>query len=172
MSLLKNLWYKYQMRKNPVDFLKSRGVTIGDNCEIYPSVNFMDPYLISVGNNVRINEGVQLITHDGGVWVLRNLYDELYDIDLFGKIEIGNNVHIGTNAVIMPGVHIGNNCIVGVGAIVTKSIPDNSVVAGIPAKIIKEVDEYKKKNNDYFMHTKNMNNDVKKEYILNHIKKN
>ena len=172
MSLLKNLWYKYQMRKNPVDFLKSIGATIGDNCEIYPSVNFMDPYLISVGNNVRINEGVQLITHDGGVWVLRNLYDELYDIDLFGEIEIGNNVHIGTNAVIMPGVHIGNNCIVGVGAIVTKSIPDNSVVAGIPAKIIKEVDEYKNKNKDYFVHTKNMNNDVKKEYILNHIKKN
>ena len=122
------------MRLDPVKYLRILGANIGQDCEIYASVNVMEPYLVTIGDKVRINEGVQLVTHDGGVWVLRNLYDELKDIDLFGKIKIGNNVHIGTNAIILPGVEIGNNCIIGVGAVVTKDIPDNSIAVGVPTK--------------------------------------
>lgn len=66
MSLIKNMLYKYKMRRNPAVFLRKLGTEIGENCEIYPTANFMDPYLIKLGNNVRINEGVQLVTHDGG----------------------------------------------------------------------------------------------------------
>lgn len=169
MSLIKNMLYKYKMRRNPAVFLRKLGTEIGENCEIYPTANFMDPYLIKLGNNVRINEGVQLVTHDGGVWVLRNLYPKLKDIDLFGKIIIGNNVHIGTNAVIMPGVKIGNNCIIGVSAVVTKDIPDNSVVAGIPARVIKTIEEYKEKNIHSFIYSKNISAEKKREFVLEHI---
>lgn len=105
----------------------------------------------------------------GGVWVLRNLYSKLKDIDLFGEIVIGNNVHIGTNAVIMPGVKIGNNCIIGVSAVVTKNVPDNSVVVGIPAKVIKNIDEYREKNEAAFIYSKNIPVEKKREFVLKHI---
>ena len=90
-----------------------------------------EPYLISLGNHVRINAGVQFVTHDGGLWVLRDSNagygDEFKDADKFGKIIIHDNVHIGTNSIIMPGVEIGENVIVGCGAVVTKSIPPNEI---------------------------------------------
>jgi acetyltransferase-like isoleucine patch superfamily enzyme len=56
-----------------------------------------------------------------------------------GPVEIGNNVWIGDKATILPGVTIGDNCIVAANAVVTKSIPENSIVAGNPAKVIKTI---------------------------------
>lgn len=53
---------------------------------------------------------------------------------------IGNDVWIGGNVTILPGVTIGNNVVVAAGAVVTKDIPDNCVVAGVPAKMIKTID--------------------------------
>ena len=83
--------------------LRKSGLKIGNACEIYRDVSFgSEPYLITIGNHVRITRGCKLITHDGGIWVLRKSKN-LLDIDLFGKIKIGNNVHIGVNTVIMPG---------------------------------------------------------------------
>ena len=60
----------------------------------------------------------------------------------FGPIVVKDNVHIGWNAIIMPGVTIGNNCVIGCGAVVTHDIPDNSIAVGVPAKVIKSTDEY------------------------------
>lgn len=118
--------------------------------------------MIEIGDNVRITSGVRFVTHDGGVWVLRHKYSELSDIDLFGKIRIGNNVHIGFNAIIMPGVTIGDNCIIGCGTIVTHDIPANSIVVGVPGRVIESVGEYAAKHDDDFMHTKKMATDEKK----------
>ena len=111
-----------------------------------------------------------LVTHDGGAWVLRGLKEELKDVDLFGRIEIGNNVHVGTNAMTMPGVKIGNNCIIGSCAVVTKNIPDNSVAVGVPVHVIETVDEYLKKHNTEFVFTKRMSYIQKKNYLLNESK--
>ena len=57
------------------------------------------------------------------------------------EIEIGDDSWIGANAVIMPNVKIGKMCIIGAGAVVTKDVPDYSVVVGVPAKIIKKIDD-------------------------------
>lgn len=147
---------------------KSGGGTIGKNCEIQSQVEFgSEPYLISIGDHVRITQGVKFITHDGGVWILRE-QQELSDIDVFGKIKIGNNVHIGWNAIIMPNVTIGDNCVIGAGSVVTKDIPDNSIAVGVPARVIENVDEYKEKVLKKGIHSKNLSESEKREYILSH----
>lgn len=86
-------------------------------------------------------------------------------IDIFGKICIGNNVHIGTNAIIMPGVTIENNVVIGCGAIVTKNIPSNSIAVGIPARIIESVDDYVNKNRNKFCYTKHLSAQDKRKYL-------
>lgn len=150
---------------SPYDYWKSRGVVFGDNCEIYRSASFgSEPYLIKIGNHVRVNAGVQFVTHDGGMWVLRQYVQGGEAFDLFGEITVGDNVHIGTNAIIMPNVHIGSNVVVGCGAIVTHDIPDNSVAVGIPARVIETIDEYYLKNKDCIDNTKLMSDDAKKNF--------
>lgn len=140
-------------------------VNIGENCEIYPNVIFgSEPYLISIGNNVRITSGVKFCTHDGGMWVIRNLGYNTH-ADCFGKIVVGDNVHIGWNAIIMPNVEIGSNVIVGAGAVVTHNIPDNTVVAGVPARVIRTIDEYYKKNSERIVNTKGLSCKEKKVFI-------
>jgi maltose O-acetyltransferase len=57
-------------------------------------------------------------------------------------VDIGNNVFIGADAVIMPGVSIGDNCVIGGGAVVTHNIPAGSVAVGNPARIIKTIDQF------------------------------
>ena len=167
MGAIINVLTRHKKNRDPVEFWRKQGCIIGQGCEIYPSAYLgSEPYLISIGNYVRINSGVQLITHDGGCWVLRHLKQELADVDLFGRITIGDNVHIGTNALIMPGVTIGNNCIIGVGAIVTKDIPDNSIAVGIPARVIESVFDYEMKHIDDFHHTKNFTPTKKRDYLM------
>lgn len=60
-------------------------------------------------------------------------------------ITIGNNVFVGHSAIILPGITIGNNVIVASGSVVTKNVPDNVIVGGNPAKIIKPIEDYKEK---------------------------
>lgn len=55
---------------------------------------------------------------------------------------MGSNIYIGNNVIILPGVSIENNVIIGAGAIISKNVPNNSVVVGVPAKVIKTTDEY------------------------------
>ena len=161
-NFIKNKICSYEER---AEMLRKMGVIIGKNSEIYSTVNFgSEPYLIKIGDNVRISSCVKFITHDGGMWVLRN-NGKLKNADKFGKIKIGNNVHIGINVIIMPGVTIGDNCVIGCGAIVTKDIPSNSVAVGIPAKVIETIDEYYIKNKDKCVYTKDVDSNKKEEYL-------
>ena len=156
------------MAKNPVAYLRNKGAKIGDHCSIASNVSFgSEPYLITLGDHVRLTENVRLITHDGGLWVVRELKEEYKNSDLFKPIVIGNNVHIGVNSIIMPGVTIGNNVVVGCGAVVTKNIPDNSIAVGCPARVIETVDEYIAKNKDKYIYTKNLSESQKRAMIEN-----
>ena len=90
---------------------------------------------IVFGYNIRVGPGVGIISsgHD-----LNN-----YDLHIQEPpIKIGNNVWIGMNAVIMPGVTIGDNVVVGAGSIVTSDIPSDSIAAGNPCRVVKEKDPY------------------------------
>lgn len=168
MKIVKRLMERYRMSKDPIGYWRAKGVKIGNGVELRDLAPFgSEPYLIEIGDHVRINSGVRFITHDGGVWVLRHYGDEaLKDADLFGCIKVGNNVHIGTNALIMPGVTIGSNCIIGCGAIVTKDIPDNSIAVGVPARVIETIDEYLQKHVNDFDYTKGLSAQEKREYLL------
>lgn len=170
-----NIMMKCLRRINYVNFLRKNGAVIGEGCEIYSTASFgSEPYLITVGDHVRINSGVQLVTHDGGLWVLRDKRsgygEEFSDADRFGKIIIHDNVHIGTNSIIMPGVEIGENVIVGCGAVVTKSIPANEIWGGIPACCIETLAEYAEKARNRYVNTKRLNADQKKEWLKKHFK--
>ena len=168
MNMIKHLIEKRKRTVNTVEFWRGKGAKIGSGCSIHPSAELgSEPYLITIGNDVRLNSGVTCVTHDGGCWVPRRLYSEWSDADLFGQIKIGNNVHIGTNSVIMPGVCIGNNVIVGCGAVVTKNIPDNSIAVGVPARIIETIDEFVQKHCEDFVHTKSFDPDRKREFLRN-----
>ncbi|MEM5005371.1 acyltransferase [Priestia megaterium] len=141
--------------------------SMGKNCEVFMKVSFgSEPYLIDIGDNVRITYGVKFITHDGGLHVLRNL-DLANNGAVYGKIRIGDNTFIGNDVIILPGVTVGSNCVLGAGSIITRSIPDNSVAAGIPAKPLRTIQDYYEKNKPFIHETIGMNSLQKKEYLLN-----
>lgn len=166
MNLLDKLKLKFFRNCNISDIYRKQGATIGQGCEIYNSVLFgSEPYLITIGDNVRLTSGVKLITHDGGIWTLRKM-GLLENADIFGKIEIGDNTHIGMNSIIMPNVKIGKNCIIGCGAVVTKDIPDNCIAVGVPAKVIKTIDQYYEDHKEIVDFTKHMSYEEKKLYVL------
>lgn len=121
------------------------GLNIGTGVSLIGEVDFgSEPYLITIGDYVRISMDVMFITHDGGTWAFR--YNEKYkDVIKYGKIEVGAHTFIGARSTIMPGVSIGERCVIGTGSVVTKDIPDGMVACGVPAKVIMTTEEYAEK---------------------------
>lgn len=119
-------------------FHRLRGTKIGKNVFIAPEVFIEEarPDLVTIEENVDISPRVTILTHDSS-------YNHISpDVPvLYAKVKISKNVYIGANAVILPGVTIGEGSIVAAGAVVTKDALPHVVVAGVPAKVIKNVDE-------------------------------
>ena len=90
---------------------------------------------ISIGKNCTITHGDVILSHDLGRSLLKKTQESS------GHTIIEDYVFIGVNCVILPGVKIGKNSIIGAGSIVTKNIPENSVAAGNPAKVIRVRDD-------------------------------
>jgi acetyltransferase-like isoleucine patch superfamily enzyme len=160
---------RYATNINP-GLARKAGVKVGEGCRLYSSNFGSEPFLIEIGEHVTITAGVQFITHDGGVWVLRGLDSQFQKCDLFGKIVIGNNVFIGINSIIMPGVTIGDNCIIASGSVVTRSFESNSVIAGLPAKSIKSIEEYQSDVIPFLLDTKGLSPIKKKQFIMEKIR--
>lgn len=135
---------------------KIKGVKFGSNCN-FRTMNFgSEPYLIEIGDDVHTARDVNFATHDGGLSVLRHKYPEFKNVDLFGKIIIGNNVFIGLGTTILRNTVVGDNVIIGAGSVVKGELKSNSIYAGVPAKYICSLQEYLDKNKDDFIYTKNL----------------
>lgn len=141
-KVLKSIFYWIYSNANHEKFARYIGVNMGQNVHIYGNPISMfgsEPWCITLGNNIHITREVLFVTHDGGTLLYRNL---IPDLEITAPITIGNNVYIGVRSIIMPGIIIGSNCIIASGSVVTKNVPDNSVVGGVPAKFIKTADDY------------------------------
>jgi acetyltransferase-like isoleucine patch superfamily enzyme len=161
----KKIWDRVRYRNNKTAYARKIGVRLGERCALLFDVfnGFgTEPWLVTLGDHVEITRGVLFITHDGGVWSLR---DQHPDIDVFGPIIIGNNVFIGVNSIILPRVTIGDNVVIGAGSVVTRDIGANSVAAGVPAKVIRSLNEYEQGILLKSMPTKHMSNEEKRCYL-------
>lgn len=121
---------------------KKRGVLIGANVYISPKA-YIDSHkgsTVKIGNNVYITRNVVILnhtdTHKGGPL---NSWVEFGSERICKDVTIGDNVFIGVNSVVMPGVTIGKNSIIGALSFVSSDVPEGSVFAGVPAKKITDV---------------------------------
>lgn len=137
------LYLKFlRLKLGGVKYARRLGVKVGEGCRIYISAFGSEPWLIEIGDRVTITSGVRIITHDGSTWLMRDDKGRRF---LYRKVVIGNDVFIGLNSIILPGVKIGDNCIIAAGSVIIKSVPSGSIVGGNPAKIIGQYDQYKEK---------------------------
>lgn len=123
-------------------YLREQGAGIGTDCRIQVRGLGSEPWLISIGNHVTIGSDVCFNTHDGGAWVFAQ---ELPSLQHFGRIDILDNCFIGYGAILLPGIRLGPNAVVGAGSVVTHDVPPNSVVAGVPARFVSSLEDYKRK---------------------------
>lgn len=128
--------------KLSIFFHRLRGVKIGRNVYIDRGV-FIEtsrPHLVTIKDNVEIGPNAMIIATDSS-------YNHIFqDIPiLYKNVTIEKNVYIGAGAIILPGVTIGESAIIGAGAVVTGDVPSRAVAVGIPARVIKTVDEGSKK---------------------------
>lgn len=134
-------WIKefvYRLRgEYTTEKLVKMGMKVGKNFKRLNGTIF-DPahcWLIEIGDNVTIAPRVHILCHDAST-------KQFLGYTKIGRVTIGNNVFIGAESVVLPGVTIGNNVIIGANSTVTDNIPDNMVVAGTPAKSICSLEKY------------------------------
>jgi sugar O-acyltransferase (sialic acid O-acetyltransferase NeuD family) len=108
-------------------------VLIGDGCNILSGVNISNSVTIGKGCIVYYNSN---ITHD---CVISDFVEVSPSVNVLGRVKIGAFTQLGANSIILPDITIGENVIVGAGSVVTKNIPDNVVVLGAPARIIRNL---------------------------------
>jgi len=118
---------------SPYAEVGSFGTTLGDGCNILSGT--------VITNNVVIGKGCLInplctISHDS---ILGDYVELAPGVRVTGNCIIGSYSVLGTNAVVLPGIKIGTNVIVGAGAVVTKDVPDNSMVVGVPAVVKKKL---------------------------------
>lgn len=146
-KFLQKYFDRFLDKKFFVDILRREGFDIGEGTIFFsPNTIVIDrerPWMLKIGKYCKITRGVNILTHDYSRSVLRRKYGEV--IGEAGQVEIGDNVFIGVNSIILMGSKIGNNVIIGAGSVVSGVIPDNVVAAGNPCRVIRELDEHYQK---------------------------
>lgn len=140
MNILKEFMYRLRGEYTTEKLIKM-GMRVGKNFGRLQGV-ILDPshcWLIKIGDNVTMAPRVHILCHDASTKQFLN-YTKI------GRVTIGDNVFIGAEAVVLPGVTIGNNVIIGANSTVTHNIPDGMVAAGSPARVICTLEEYLEKN--------------------------
>lgn len=142
MNCIKEVLYRMRGEYTTEKLIKM-GLKVGKNFNRLNRV-ILDPahcWLIEIGDNVTMAPRVHVLCHDAST-------KQFLGYTKIGRVTIGNNVFIGADSVILPGVNIGNNVVIGANSTITHDIPDSCVVAGAPAKVLCSLDEYlnKEKN--------------------------
>lgn len=143
-------FFKRILYKNKIDsetyikYLRKKGCTIGKETKIYSPRNVIidetRPWLIEIGDNVQITDGVRILTHGYDWSVFKVKYGEI--LGSSGKVKIGNNVFIGVNTTILKGTFIGDDIIIGANSLVNKNLYESGVYGGNPIKYIMSLEEY------------------------------
>lgn len=157
----------YMLKRNPLKYAEKIGVNMAqEGVHLYGKVEWSsEPWIITLGNNVHITDVVKFIAHDGGTLLYRH---QVPDLEITKPITVGDNVYIGNNVIILPGVTIGNNVVIGAGAIVSRNIPDNSLAVGVPARVIKTADEYLEKLKKESVHLGHLKGQEKDRALMEH----
>lgn len=146
MNYIKELIYRLR-GEYTTEKLISMGMKVGKNFKRLNGT-ILDPahcWLIEIGNNVTMAPRVHILCHDAGTKTFLN-YTKI------GRVTIGDNVFIGAESVVLPGVTIGSNVIIGANSTVTHDIPENSVAVGSPARVICTLDAYLEKERERMAH--------------------
>ena len=136
MSIIKEMLYRLR-GDFTTEKLCKMGMKVGKNFNRLHGV-ILDPghcWLIEIGDNVTMAPRVHVLCHDASTKQFLN-YTKI------GRVTIGNNVFVGAESVILPGVTVGDNVIIGANSTVTRDIPSGSVAAGSPARVICTLEEY------------------------------
>ena len=136
MNYLKEFLYRLR-GEYTTEKLISMGMTVGKNFKRLNGV-ILDPghcWLIEIGDNVTMAPRVHILCHDAST-------KQFLDYTKIGRVSIGNNVFIGAESVVLPGVTIGDNVIIGANSTVTHDIPAGSMAVGTPARVICTLEEY------------------------------
>lgn len=127
---------RYRLRRR-WKILRMKGMHIGQGVNL-PASTWIDTsacYAISIGDWCGFGEQCVILSHDAQM-------DEFLDAGLVAKILIHESCHFGTRTVILPGVEVGPRTIVGANSVIAKSLPPDTVCAGVPAKVICTLNEY------------------------------
>ncbi|MDY4970421.1 MAG: sugar O-acetyltransferase [Lachnospiraceae bacterium] len=116
-------------------------IEVGKNFFANYNCTILDVAKVTIGDNCLFAPNVSIYT--AGHPVHPATRNTMYEYGI--SVSIGDNVWVGGNVVICPGVHIGNNAVIGAGSVVTKDIPDNVIAAGNPRRVIREITEADRK---------------------------
>ena len=133
MNLMKEIVYRLR-GDYTTEKLISMGMRVGKNFKRLHGV-ILDPghcWLIEIGDNVTMAPRVHILCHDASTKQFLN-YTKI------GRVTIGDNVFIGAETVVLPGVTIGENTVIGAGSVVTRDIPANVVAVGNPCKVLRPI---------------------------------
>lgn len=139
MNYIKELLFRFRGEYTTEKLIKM-GMQVGKNFKRLKDV-ILDPshcWLIEIGDNVTLAPRVHILCHDAST-------KQFLGYTKIGCVKIGNNVFIGAESVVLPGVTIGSNVVIGANSTVTHNIPDNSVYIGSPAKYLCSLDDYLRK---------------------------
>ncbi len=129
-SVGKNVWVL-----PPLTLAFGKTVSIGDGTYINSNLTLVDDYKITIGRGVLIAPNVTISTTGHPVHYKLRQKGEMYSFEVIIK----DNVWIGSNVVICPGVTIGENSVIGAGSVVVKDIPANCIAVGNPCKVLREI---------------------------------
>lgn len=138
-KILKELVYRLR-GEYTTEKLISMGMVVGKNFKRLNGV-ILDPshcWLIEIGDDVTMAPRVHILCHDASTKTFLNFTK-------IGRVTIGNNVFIGAESIVLPGVTIGKDVVIGAGSVVTHDVPDGVVATGNPARVVCSLEQYLQK---------------------------